>query len=102
AAGERHADGRDHGQVHRPVAEDRLRVRVTVHQRGLGETHYDHGRRTDDRAGTQVDTAHDDDLGDTERDDPDDCDLQDHNVEPLLVEQQVELVVHVEKEAAAV
>ena len=52
---------------------------------GLSQARGDHRRHADDRAGRQIDAAHDDDLRDADGDDADLRLLQDHDLEPQRI-----------------
>ena len=71
---------------HRQVGEARIdRPRIG---RDLGEAHRDHRGGADDRPRGEIDAAGDDHLGDADGDDADHAHLQDHDAEPLGVEEE--------------
>ena len=80
---------------------NRFRIGVAVDDGNLRESHGDHGGGADDGAGGQVYAAGDDHLGDADRDDADDRDLENDDFQPLLVEKRVDIFAGVEQEAVA-
>lgn len=75
-------------------------VQLAIHKFRLGKGHHDHRRCPDKRAGTQVNAARDNNLCDTQRNDPDDGHLQDHDLDPRHV-QDGAVAVRVEVEQHA-
>ncbi len=74
---------------------------IAVDDRHLREGHGDHGGRTDNGAGRQVNAAGDDHLGHADGDDTDDGHLQDDDFQPLLVEDGIDVFACIEQEAVA-